>query len=167
VDAPLIDALGVSTLVLQNDSVPGNDEREPRPGWHIEERSTERTVWVRDEPLGYAGRVTWTTPGMDVTGDVSAAQRETVEYSADEDGRIAMARLAWPGYTATVDGQEISVENGPAGLVVLDVPAGDHTVVLDYEPPGQVIGMAAAGAAAVLVALQSVFWWWQRRRSRL
>jgi len=153
--------------VLQNDSVPGDDERDPRDGWHVTELSDVRTVWVRDEPLPYDGRVTWTTPGIEVTGDVSAAQRETVDYRADDDGRIVMARLAWPGYTATVDGQEIDVEDGPAGLVVLDVPAGDHTVVLDYEPPGLHLGAAAAATAALLVILQSVFWWWQRRRSRL
>jgi len=167
VNAPLIDALGVSTLVLQNESVPGDDERDPHAGWHVEEQSDVRTVWVRDEPLPYDGRVTWTTPGIEVTGDLSAAQRETVDYRADDHGRIVMARLAWPGYTATVDGQEIDVQNGPAGLVVLDVPAGDHTVVLDYEPPGLHLGAAAAAAAALLVVLQSVFWWWQRRRSRL
>jgi hypothetical protein len=167
VDAPLIDALGVSTLVLQNDQVPGSDERRPHAGWHLTDRSAVRTVWVRDEPSAYDGRVTWTAPGIDVLGDSSAPRRESVDYRADAAGRIVMARLDWPGYSAAVDGRKVDVENGPAGLVVLDVPAGNHTLVLDYEPPGLRLGVAAAGSAAVLVVLQSVLWWWQRRRSRL
>ena len=127
VNAPLIDALGVSTLVLQNEQVPGEDEADPRDGWRVAEQSDVRTVWVREEPPAYDGRVTWAAPGIDVVGDSSALRRETVEYRADEAGPIVLARLAWPGYTATVDGRELEVQNGPAGLVVLDVPAGDHT----------------------------------------
>jgi hypothetical protein len=165
VPVPLIDALGVSTLVIQHSLVPEVVDLEPPAGWRQADESDVRTVWVRDEPPVNEGRVTWAAPGIEVVDDTSTPRRETVEYRADEGGRLVMARLAWPGYTATVDGREIDVEDGPAGLVVLDVPAGEHTLVLSYEPPGLRLGVAAAGSAAVVVVLQSLLWWWQRRRS--
>jgi hypothetical protein len=167
VPVPLIDALGVSTLIVQRSLVPKIDDLDPPEGWRQAERSDVRTVWVRDEPATGEGRVTWADEGTEVLEDSSSARRETVEYRADDEGRLAMARLAWPGYTATVDGREIEVQDGPAGLVVLDVPAGEHTLVLSYDPPGLRLGMAAAGLAALVVIAQSLLWWRQRRRSSL
>ncbi|MFP5371140.1 MAG: hypothetical protein ACLGI3_10385 [Actinomycetes bacterium] len=167
VPVPLVDALGVSTLVIQHWLHPEVVDQAPPAGWQVSEQSEARTVWVRNELPSFEGRVTWTDPGIDVIDDSSTPLRESVAYRAEDGGRLVMARLAWPGYTATVDGREIEVQDGPAGLVVLDVPAGDHTVVLAYEPPGLRLGVAAAIAAALIVALQSLVWWWHRRRSRL
>ena len=167
VPVPLIDALGVTTLVVQHSLVPEVADREPPVGWRQADRSEIRTVWVRDQAPSDEGRVTWAAPGIEVVEDSSAPRREIVEYRADDGGRLVMARLAWPGYTARVDGREIEVEDGPAGLVVLDVPAGEHTLSLVYDPPGLRLGIVAAGTAALLVALQSLLWWRQRRRSRL
>ena len=166
VPVPLIDALGVSTLVIQHSLVPEVVDLDPPVGWRRAESSDIRTVWVRNEPPAFDGRVTWAAPGIEVAEDISTPRRESVEYRAEAGGRLVMARLAWPGYTATVDGRETEVEDGPAGLVVLDVPAGEHTLVLAYEPPGLRLGVAAAVTAAVVVLLQSLLWWVQRRRSR-
>jgi hypothetical protein len=70
--------------------------------------------------------------------------------------RLTFARLAWPGYTASIDGRPVDVRQGPAGLLQVDVPADlrDGTLTLDWAPPGQKISLAAAGlgiAATILL----------------
>lgn len=167
VRAPLVDAMRVSTLVIQRDLLPRAAAQEPPEGWSRVERSDVRTVWVRDEPLVVDDRVSWVSPGIEVLDDTSAARRESVRYRAEEAGSILFARLAWPGYTATVDGREVEVSDGPAGLVSVGVPEGSATLVLSYSPPGLQIGILAAALATVLAVAQSGVWFWQWRRSRV
>lgn len=165
---PLVDAMRVSTLVLQRDLLGDDvvDRQEPPPGWQVAERTPVRAVWVRDEPYADDGRVSWSSPGIEVLADASEEEREVVRYTADDAGRVLFARLAWPGYSATVDGDEVPVIDGPAGLVAVPVPAGEHTLVLDYEPPGLRAGAFAAAGAALVVLLQGGLWSWPGHRRR-
>src|SRR5262249_39880601 len=55
-DIRLIDALRVQTLVLQNSLYP--DPVVPS-GWTMVHKDEVRTVWTRDAPLSYPGRVSW------------------------------------------------------------------------------------------------------------
>jgi hypothetical protein len=166
VPVPLVDALRVSTLVLQRTLLPEVVDQTPPEGWRVAERTPVRAVWVREHPIENEGRVSWTSPGVELEGDDSAPQRETVRYRAEAPGRILFARLDWPGYEATVDGEAVDVVNGPAGLVVAKVPAGEGTLVLTHRQPGLRLGAAAAAAAAMVVLAQTVLWLVQSRRSR-
>jgi hypothetical protein len=166
VPVPLVDALRVSTLVIQRSLVPDAARETPPEGWRVLDRTPVRTVWVREQPLDGDGRVSWVSPGVEVLDDSASARRESVRYRSDGPGRVLFARLAWPGYTATVDGREIEVEDGPAGLVAVDLPAGSGTLELRHTTPGLRLGaLTAAGAAAVAI-VQSAVWLWQRRRSQ-
>jgi hypothetical protein len=167
VPVPLIDAMRVSTLVIQRSSLPEAARADPPPGWRVAERTDVRTVWVRDEPLTDEGRVSWASDGVQIEDDVSQPRREEVRYTAAEPGRLLFARLAWPGYTATVDGRAVEVTDGPAGLVAVDVPAGSGTLVLQHASPGLALGTAAAAAAGLVALAQSVLWLVQWRRSRV
>ncbi|NEK85364.1 hypothetical protein GCU60_06250 [Blastococcus saxobsidens] len=164
---PLVDALRVSTLVLQRDLL-GDEvvDGQPPPGWRVVERSPVRAVWVRDEPYADEGRVSWTSPAIEVLADSAEEADEVVRYRAEDAGRVLFARLAWPGYSVTVDGDEVPAIDGPAGLLAVSVPAGEHTLALEYTPPGLRVGAAAAAGAGLVVVLQSGLWWWQRRRTR-
>ena len=166
VEAPLIDVMRVSTLVVQRSLRPDVADRVPPAGWHVAERTPVRTVWVRDTPLDGAGRVSWSSPGVAVLTDSGGGQREATRYAATSAGRLVFARLAWPGYAASIDGQRVDTVRGPAGLLAVDVPAGRHTVVLSYRAPGVHLGLAAAVAATIVVLLQTVLWSWQQHRSR-
>jgi hypothetical protein len=117
-----------------------------------------RTVWLRDRPLPSDGRVSWSSEGVQVLADSARPQHEIVRYrSSSGAGRILFARLDWPGYTATVDGKPVEVSKGPAGLVAVEGPAGDHVLVLAFETPGLQLGVLALGVAAAIVALQTLF----------
>jgi hypothetical protein len=162
VPVPLIDALQVSTLVIQRSLLPEVAESTPPEGWSVLDSDDVRTVWIRDDPVGGDGRVSWTSPGVDVLEDRAAPQRETVRYRADAPGRVLFSRLAWPGYEATVGGADVEVRDGPAGLLVVEVPEGEGELVLTHTPPGLRLGIAAAIGAAVLVLAQTAWWTWSR-----
>jgi hypothetical protein len=166
VAAPLIDVLRVSTLVVQRSLRPDVADLVPPAGWRVAATTPARAVWVRERPWPAEGRVSWTSPGVEVRSDSTTPQREVVGYSARARGSLLFARLAWPGYTATVDGRPVDVVDGPAGLLRVEVPAGRHTLAVTYQPPGLRLGLDAVAAAVALSAAQTVAWFWQRRRSR-
>jgi hypothetical protein len=156
--APLVDLLQIQTLVLDAGLFPGPASGPPHPGWTVAARNDLRTVWVRDLPGASEGRLSWSSPGIEVLHDTGEGSSESVSFRATEDGTLMFARLAWPGYTATVDGKPVAVEDGPAGLLAIDVPAGDHRLTLRHEPPGLSAGVAIFGAAATLSLAQTVVW---------
>jgi hypothetical protein len=164
--APLVDLLGVETLVIDNRVFPGPARQPPPPGWSLATRDRLRTVWVRDEAIGYGGRLSWVSPGVDVLSDAGTGVSEEVQVRAAEGGTLVFARLAWPGYTATLDGEPVEVREGPAGLLSVDVPAGRHVVDLTFRSPGLSTGVAAATAAALLSLVQSAIWLVARRLRR-
>jgi hypothetical protein len=142
-------------VVLQRTLRPDAADAPAPAGWHVAVRDPVRTVWVRDRPLGGPGRVSWSSAGVRVLADTSAPERETVRYAAGQGGQLLFARLAWPGYTATVDGRPATTSLGPAGLLRVDVPAGEHDVVVGYRAPGLAVGKAAALAAVAVALLQT------------
>ncbi|MDP9444811.1 MAG: YfhO family protein, partial [Actinomycetota bacterium] len=68
---------------------------------------------------------------------------------------LLFARLAWPGYTATVDDQPVPVSAGAAGLLQVRLPAGvpAGTLRLEFRPPGLTAGLASAGLALLGAAV--------------
>ena len=62
---------------------------------------------------------------------------------------------AIPGWSVTVDGQEVSAGSFRDTLLTVPLTAGTHTVSLHYTPPGLLPGLvlAAGGLAALLVLL--------------
>jgi hypothetical protein len=131
-------------------------------------RDRVRTVWVRDRPVGYEGRLAWASPGTVVLSDVDRGVSEEVRVQVPTAGTLLFARLAWPGYTATLDGEPVDVRDGPAGLLAVDVPAGRHLVEIDFRSPGLAGGADVLAAAALLGLVQSAVWlvprWrWGRR----
>ncbi|MGH3936534.1 MAG: hypothetical protein ACRDS1_16410 [Pseudonocardiaceae bacterium] len=164
-DVSLVDSLRVSTLVLQRSLLPGVVDAAPPPGWSVADKNDIRTVWTRSQPLPARGRLSWASDGVAVLSDAAQPHREVVRYRSTSDaGRVLFARLDWPGYTATVDGQPVTVVNGPAGLVAVDVPAGEHVLILAFQSPGQRLGFLVFGVAASIVALQTLAWTVLHRR---
>jgi hypothetical protein len=82
------------------------------------------------------------TPYLQLDSDVDAAMREctfaalagdvdvTCETSVDK--RLTIHEYAFPGWVATVDGKQRSLER--TDYLTVDVPAGKHTISLRYRP---------------------------------
>ncbi len=168
-DVPLVDGFRVSTVVIGNSLVPPEVRDSPPKGWVVSDSDQVRTVWTRTSALPYPGRVSVVTPGITVRSAVSTASRETVSLSAAQPGQITFARLAWPGYRATVDGRTVQTVAGPAGLLVVPVSEGAHTLVVDYRAPGVQGGAVALVGGlfvAVLLSLGELVGMLRRRRRR-
>ena len=132
---PLADLLRLETVVIQN-GLPGVADVAVPDGWRVAERTAAVTVLRRDAALPHPqGRLSDAPAGTVVADDVAAARGEVVRITDGPGGTLTFARLAWPGYTARVDGAELPVRQGPAGLLTVDVPAGAHELELAWSPP--------------------------------
>jgi hypothetical protein len=166
--ATLVDLVRAQTLVLDAQLFPDAASGAPRPGWTVAERDSLRVVWVRDAPSPYSGRLSWVSPGVTVRSDEGTGTSETVSIDAADDGSLVFARLAWPGYSARLDGAPIDVQDGAAGLLTVDVPAGQHRLTLQYRSPGLSTGALVFAVAAAVSLAQTVLWTvlrWRRRPS--
>jgi hypothetical protein len=158
-DVALIDVMRVSTLVLQRSLLPDVVDRTPPPGWRVTSTNGVRTVWERDHPLLNDRRVSWSSPGVSILNDSSGPQREVVRYRCTEQaGRLLFARLDWPGYVARLDNHPIEVMNGPAGLVAINVPPGEHVLTLQFNTPGLRLGFIALAMATAVMILYTLVW---------
>ncbi|TQN41496.1 hypothetical protein FHU33_0864 [Blastococcus colisei] len=156
-DERLADLIRAETVVVQRALRDTQDEPAPQ-GWQLEESTDYVDVWRRTEPLPWPeGRLSDTDGPVEIVSDTRVGEvGETVEFRRDGRGPIELtfARLAWPGYTAEIDGREVPVEQGPNGLLAVPIPedVDAGTLTLAWSPPGTTLSLAAVGAAAVLVA---------------
>ncbi|MBP3034800.1 hypothetical protein J2M53_00840 [Arthrobacter sp. zg-ZUI100] len=152
VPVPLADALRLETVVVQKSLLDLDDEPLPA-GWEVVESDEYRDVLHRSASLDLPGTVSWATPGVGVLSSEQDGDSETVRLSADEGGELGFARLAWPGYGVSVNGVPQDLEEGPAGLITVDVPPGTSEVSLSFTPPGLYLGLAAMAAGWILALL--------------
>ena len=76
----------------------------------------------------------------------------------EKPGLLETFRMQFPGYRAQVDGKDSTVERSPNGLVAVALPAGTHTVGIDYRPPGRLRLALAVSAATWLGLLAHLAW---------
>jgi hypothetical protein len=115
------------------------------------------TATYRRTPYDLPGLLSYAAPGVDVAPQEACRlqhSRECVDVSVSgaEPARLVFARLWFPGYTATLDGQPLDVVRHDGTLVAVDLPAGrSGELVVSYRSPGFV--PLAALAVAVVVGL--------------
>jgi hypothetical protein len=86
---------------------------------------------------------------LEDTGD-----RLRIHVRAGGTGFVVVADALQHGWTARLDGDEVSLRAADHALVAVEVPRGSHDLVLAYEPPGRALGSAVSlGAALVLLGL--------------
>ncbi|NEK95849.1 YfhO family protein [Modestobacter muralis] len=120
---------------------------------------TYRT-WTRVTPL--TGRVTWSAGTSVGTEGVLSTfarlgedqERYTVS-TGDAAGSVVLRVPYWPGYEASVDGEQVPVRAFGGALVEVDLPAGLDAaqLTLRYAPTGvrlfwPLLGLGALGVAA-------------------
>jgi hypothetical protein len=115
------------------------------------------TVLRREKAIQFPpGRVSAWSPGVTIDEDTMDGSRsERVRFRrAGGPAELTFARLTWPGYQAEINGREVPVREGPAGLLVVDLPDGIDSgeLRLHWTPPGFRFGIigAAAGLALAL-----------------
>ncbi|GAB2960331.1 hypothetical protein [Saccharothrix stipae] len=159
------DLMGLETIVVQRGVLP---EVTAPAGWALTDRTDTRLVLRRIGPVEWPeGRLTHAT--VDVDRDVSPDDRhEHVRFTKarGETGTLVFARLAWPGYRAELDGVHLRTSQGPAGLLVVHVPADVEAgeVHLTWVPPGLPVGIALAAASLLSAFAHAAFTHRRRRR---
>ncbi|HEX9890084.1 MAG TPA: hypothetical protein VGA69_11435, partial [Nitriliruptorales bacterium] len=78
--------------------------------------------------------------------------RLRVRVDAARAGYLVVADALQHGWGARVDGEPAELLDADHALVAILVPAGQHDVMLAYEPPGWVSGMKISSAALVVIA---------------
>lgn len=78
-------------------------------------------------------------------------------------GFLVFAERWDPGWSATIDGAPAPLVRTYGLVLGLDVPEGEHRVVLRYAPPGLVRGVTASAAAALVLAGLALSEAWRRR----
>lgn len=165
---PLVDLLGAQTVVVMLPTVPTAEAPE---GWRELERSADALVIERVDAVSFAeSRVTAVGADLTVVDAEFVGQlgeRVVVSSGTGGDRTITFARLAWPGYTATLDGEALEVTPGTAGLVQIEIPAGVSSAELElrFTPPGLTVGLVALLLGPVLAAV--LVWAYRRRHPRL
>lgn len=161
-DTPLVDALGVDTIVYSTHTFDTYALTIP-DGWETVLRDEDRFVVSRPTVSSHPT----VTPSRDVTVTSASEAGTAVRFStsSEEGGTVLLDRLAWPGYTATTaDGSPLAVNVGPSGLLEVSVPPGHTDVKIDFEIPGLRQGAAVAAAAALGAAIHGLMYALRGRR---
>ncbi|GGG29497.1 hypothetical protein GCM10007304_49170 [Rhodococcoides trifolii] len=137
---------------LQNFAVP--------PGWHWvpapKSSGDQIAVLERiDGPISAQQGTVSATVNATATPVSSSSNHEEVTVSSPAGGSVVFARLAWPGYTASLNGQPLTVQGLGGTFVYVDLPAGttDAALEITFRPPGQRLGLAGMAFGIVLLAV--------------
>ncbi|MBP2321655.1 MFS family permease [Kibdelosporangium banguiense] len=170
--APLADLMRAQTVVVQNNMV--DTRKDPAPAGWRRDRSAEATglttVYKRIDPLPFNGTVSQASVGTQVAESVKTStvgERTTFTRSnGNANGAVTFARLNWPGYTATVNGQPATIRTNAVGLIVVDLPKGvtSGTIELDFTMPGTGIAFVSVGIGLLLTIGLIGFSAYSRRR---
>lgn len=137
----------------------------PPAGWSQSFVGDHSVVWTRDRPTADVGSVTWTSPGtsVEVVEDTPLKTTFRVTGVPADGGRVALSRLAWPGYT--VDGGALAAPVR-GYLTSVDVPPGSmgSTITVSFAPPGWGLIVASMIGSVVFTIVVAVFA--LRRRAR-
>jgi hypothetical protein len=117
-----------------------------------------RAVALVDSPLACEG---------DGTGEVGIVHYEGSRIEAQVSGGgglLVFSEVDYPGWQATVDGSSALLVRADYVLRAVCVPAGEHQVILVYDPPLLKIGLAVTGLTLLLVV--GVVAWWLSRSLR-
>ncbi|TFC56438.1 hypothetical protein E3O68_04180 [Cryobacterium sp. TMB3-1-2] len=154
----LVDQLSIDNIQILKAAFDDDDDewRTPPAGWSIERDTGLTVVWSRDEPVGFAGDVVWSSDGTSVETLSQTDTSVTMKVlSAPADGgTVALSRLAWPGYSA--ENATLSTAPVDGFLLGVDIPQSSvgEVVTVTFQPPGWAIEVTAW-----LTALAGILIW--------
>jgi len=92
-----------------------------------------------------------------------APERVRLRVNASETAFLVLSDTLYPGWQAAVDGQEVSILRANYLLRAVQVPAGEHEVVFEYQPLSLIVGWHVAeiaiAVALLLLVLEVVRRW--------
>lgn len=153
------DYLRVTGVLTDADPATGHHAELEGCGFALESTRGNTTLFVQARP--FADPLSTTSvagAGLELSDDRlvdDLSETVRVENTGDESVRLVFARLAWPGYTAELDGRTLPVRSLDGILLEVEVPAGAQGVLtVRYEPVtwSWAWWLAAVGALGVVVS---------------
>ena len=81
------------------------------------------------------------------------ANRLTYKVRSQKGGVVVLSEIYYPGWTCTIDGQPTEIARANYVLRAIKVPAGEHEVVMTFDPQTVHITEAIAYASLAILAL--------------
>lgn len=166
----IVDLMKVDRVVLQRAQFPDARNQPAPPGWRwVDYPGHENYIWVlerTDGPISTRNGLIADSAGVTAISTSRADVTSRVRVSSAEGGRVVFARLAWPGYRASLQDKDVPLTTVAGTFVAVDIPAGTSNaeLILTWRPPGWQIGIGTA--AAGLAGLALLHWAGVRSRRR-
>lgn len=84
--------------------------------------------------------------------------RLVYETSSSKDGVVVFSEIYYPGWKATVDGQPADIARANYILRAMNVPAGNHTIEMHFDPQSLHVTEGVAYVALALMVLGLMAW---------
>ena len=86
--------------------------------------------------------------------------RLVYKTSSSKDGVAVFSEIYYPGWQATIDGQPVEIARADYILRVMNVPAGEHTIEMWFDPQSIHVteSVAYAALALLLVGVMILLW---------
>jgi hypothetical protein len=167
---PLVDLMKLDRVVLQRALFPDAGNQPAPEGWKwVDYPGHERYIAVLERVDGLVSTKNGRVADADDVTATSISETDTtsrVRVSSAGGGRVVFARLGWPGYRVTLNGESLPITTVAKSFVAVEVPAGTQNaeLVLTWRPPGWKIGIATAVAG--VLGLGVLQWLYIRSRRR-
>lgn len=152
-EAFVVGAVELRTATAVTEAIVGHRDFDPR-----------RQVLV-EEPCSGCDNMTEPGPAGTATATRPGTQGIDVEVQAERASMLVVSEAWFPGWTATVDGEEVEVRRADGLLLGVPLGAGAHRVELRYSAPGLPVGAVISVATVVLLAGGALLESGRRRRS--
>lgn len=103
------------------------------------------------------------SPASNVTITHYDLNEVVLDVALDDAGFMVLADTYYPGWRATIDGEDTPLYRANSLVRAVYVPAGDHLVTFSFLPQDFIWGTAVSGLA-MLLAIIVMGWGWVRSR---
>lgn len=150
------DQYGIRSVLLQSSGGDATANALVSCGFERVDGNDDEALYARSGLPALEGTATVADDGLVFGADSVISQQHEqvhVDNNGDTAATLHFARMYWPGYTATLDGQPLTVSASEDGVLVdVEIPAGaSGTVDLHYEPVTWRLAVPAALVAAGLL----------------
>ncbi len=91
-----------------------------------------------------------------------APEAITLDIDTAANAILSLSMPHYPGWQARLNGQPIPIMRAYAGLIALEIPAGQHRLRLDFAPRSYVIGGWTSLVTWLGLGLLALIAWWRR-----
>lgn len=132
-------------------------DAEPLSRWGLVPRfgDTQRRVF---EDLQAKGLVFWEDGRADPVDYQIRTNSIQLRSSTKESGRLCVNFLWHPLFQLRLDGRPGSLRSNAAGQMLLDFPAGQHSIEIRFHDPEFMAGLQIAAAVLAALAAHTVLW---------